>query len=150
MPDGTKFPNGLNLPNETASTALYLDGNGEIKSSAVTSTELGYVDGVTSSIQSQIDLKADIDDDENVLINGAAAETSSVGAITMKNGTAPSSQTADQCTIYSTDISGDDATLGINCEGGVTAEVDESLFSHVLPVEINGSTYYFMLTDSLT
>lgn len=45
---------GLALPVETVERALILDANGEVKSSAVTSTELGYVSGVTSSIQTQI------------------------------------------------------------------------------------------------
>lgn len=43
----------LSLPNESTTKALYLDGSGQIKSSAVTSTELGYLSGVTSSIQTQ-------------------------------------------------------------------------------------------------
>jgi hypothetical protein len=41
----------------TASRALETDGSGFIVASAVTSTELGYVSGVTSSIQTQIDGK---------------------------------------------------------------------------------------------
>ena len=31
------------------------DSNGDVSISAVTSTEIGYLDGVTSSIQTQID-----------------------------------------------------------------------------------------------
>lgn len=41
--------------NLTASRALVSDGNGKVAASAVTSTELGYLDGVTSGIQSQLD-----------------------------------------------------------------------------------------------
>jgi hypothetical protein len=41
----------------TASRALETDGSGEITASAVTSTELGYLDGVTSGIQGQLDGK---------------------------------------------------------------------------------------------
>jgi len=43
--------------NLTASRALVSDGSGKIAISAVTATELGYVDGVTSAIQTQIDSK---------------------------------------------------------------------------------------------
>ena len=43
--------------NLTASKALISDGSGKVSASAVTSTELGYVDGVTSAIQTQIDSK---------------------------------------------------------------------------------------------
>ena len=39
----------------TASRALVSDGNGDVSVSAVTSTEIGYLDGVSSAIQTQID-----------------------------------------------------------------------------------------------
>ena len=41
----------------TASRALTSNGSGKVEVSAVTSTELGYLDGVSSSIQTQIDAK---------------------------------------------------------------------------------------------
>lgn len=41
----------------TASRALQSDGSGVISVSAVTSTELGYLSGVTSSVQTQLDNK---------------------------------------------------------------------------------------------
>lgn len=44
--------------NLTASRALVSNGNGKVAVSAVTSTELGYLDGVTSAIQTQLDAKA--------------------------------------------------------------------------------------------
>ncbi len=50
---------GVNLPAESASKALTVDGSGNIASSAVTTTELGYVSGVTSAIQTQFTNKAD-------------------------------------------------------------------------------------------
>ena len=43
--------------NLTASRAVVSDGSGKVAVSAVTATELGYVDGVTSAIQTQIDSK---------------------------------------------------------------------------------------------
>lgn len=42
----------------TASRALVSDGSGFITASSVTSTELGYVSGVTSAIQTQLNAKA--------------------------------------------------------------------------------------------
>ena len=42
----------------TANRALQSDGSGVITPSSVTSTELGYVSGVTSAIQTQLDAKA--------------------------------------------------------------------------------------------
>ena len=44
--------------NLTASRALVSDASGKVAVSAVTSTELGYLDGVTSAIQSQLDGKS--------------------------------------------------------------------------------------------
>ena len=45
------------MENLTASRALVSDGSGDVSVSAVTSTEVGYLDGVTSAIQTQIDTK---------------------------------------------------------------------------------------------
>jgi hypothetical protein len=42
----------------TASRALVSDGSGDVSVSAVTSTEIGYLDGVTSSVQTQLNDKA--------------------------------------------------------------------------------------------
>ena len=42
----------------TASRALVSSGDGELEVSAVTSTEIGYLDGVTSAIQTQLDTKS--------------------------------------------------------------------------------------------
>ena len=42
----------------TASRALVSDANGDVSISAVTSTEIGYLDGVSSAIQTQLDTKA--------------------------------------------------------------------------------------------
>lgn len=44
--------------NLTASRALVSDSNGKVAVSAVTSTELGYIDGVTSNVQTQLNAKA--------------------------------------------------------------------------------------------
>lgn len=44
--------------NLTASRVLVSDGSGKVAVSGVTSTELGYLDGVTSNIQTQLNNKA--------------------------------------------------------------------------------------------
>ena len=43
--------------NLTASRALVSNGSGKVAVSAVTSTELGYLDGVTSNVQTQLNAK---------------------------------------------------------------------------------------------
>jgi hypothetical protein len=47
----------VNIPNLTASRAMATDGSSNLVSSATTATELGYVNGVTSAIQTQLDGK---------------------------------------------------------------------------------------------
>ncbi len=42
----------------STSRLLVSDGSGDVSASAVTSTEAGYLDGVTSNIQTQITAKA--------------------------------------------------------------------------------------------
>lgn len=61
---------GINLPASTASRALTVGSGGDITSSSVTDTELGYVSGVTSSIQTQLGNK--IDSSEKGANNGVA------------------------------------------------------------------------------
>lgn len=51
--------NTLTLSAETVSRVLQLDGSGNVESSSVTTTELGYLSGVTSAIQTQLDAKLD-------------------------------------------------------------------------------------------
>jgi len=45
------------MANLTTGRALVSDGSGDVSVSAVTSTEIGYLDGVTSAIQTQLDTK---------------------------------------------------------------------------------------------
>jgi hypothetical protein len=72
---------GLSLPAQTASRALELDGSGNVVASAVTSTELGYLSGVTSSVQTQInDVATDVAD--LVTLSGVAANSTDLGTFT--------------------------------------------------------------------
>lgn len=63
----------------TADRALISDGSGFLSASAVTATELGYLDGVTSAIQTQLDGKAGTALD-NLSVTSLAAESLLVGA----------------------------------------------------------------------
>lgn len=51
---------GVSFSALTATTVPYLDANKVLTSSAVTPTELGYVSGVTSAIQTQLNGKVDV------------------------------------------------------------------------------------------
>ena len=57
----------------TASRALTSNGSGKVEVSAVTTTELGYLDGVSSAIQTQLDAKQASDADLTAI--GALAKT---------------------------------------------------------------------------
>ena len=50
----------ITTSNLTASCALVSDGSGKVATNAVTSTELGYLSGVTSAIQTQLNSKASV------------------------------------------------------------------------------------------
>lgn len=50
----------LKLPNLTANRVITLNASGEVEESVVTPTELGSLSGVTSSVQDQLDDKADL------------------------------------------------------------------------------------------
>lgn len=54
----------------TASRALVSDGSGFVSASAVTSTELGYVSGVTSAIQTQLNTKTDTGTTDEITLTG--------------------------------------------------------------------------------
>jgi len=59
----------------TASRALTSNGSGKVEVSAVTSTELGYLDGVSSNIQNQLNAISSSAD-----INGGAIDGAAIGA----------------------------------------------------------------------
>lgn len=73
----------------TASRALISDGNGHPAVSAVTSTELGYLDGVTSAIQTQLNGKAASNHTHNYAgsssAGGAATSANKVNVTTLTN-----------------------------------------------------------------
>ena len=61
---------------------------------------------------------------------------------------ADSAAVADKVTLGGYDISAGHRALAIGTEEVVVAETDETKFSNKLPVRINGTTYYVMLTVS--
>lgn len=98
--------------NLTASRALISNSSGKVAVSAVTSTELGYLDGVTSAIQTQLDNKqATLVSGSNIkTINGTSILGS--GNITISGGTS-----GDYLSIYGGTI---DGNLGVT--GRITVQ----------------------------
>lgn len=64
----------------TASRALVSDSSGNIAVSTVTSTELGYLDGVTSNVQTQLNNKADSSDLSSYLAKSGGTMTGTLTA----------------------------------------------------------------------
>lgn len=83
--------------------------------------------------------------DGNLGLNTTSFGANALNSFAIANGTAPTTSIANQIEIFSTDISGGDATLGLRTESSVAADTDETQFSHKLAVKINGTNYYFML-----
>jgi hypothetical protein len=72
----------LLLPAETAQRALKIDSTGEVVSSTVTETELEYLSGVTSSVQTQLNDKASTTDLNNHINDATDAhDASSISVI---------------------------------------------------------------------
>lgn len=79
--------------------------------------------------------------------------TSDVGIIISANdmafsGSLDSAAVADEVSIGGYEIGAGARSLSISQENAVVAETDETKFSDKLPVRINGTTYYIMLTVS--
>ena len=130
------FNNNVIVSGLTASTALTTNSSKQLTSSAVTDTELGYLDGVTSNIQSQIDgvtagTVTTIDDDNFTLQDNADTskkakfQCSSISSSTTRTYTLPDA----------------DTTLG---EGGAITTAGES-FNNYNSI---GSTVTSTLTSS--
>ena len=77
------------MENITASRALVSDGSGDVSASAVTSTELAHLDGVSSAIQTQLDAKASTTDMNNAIAGlrtRIVLEAASTANVNLSNG----------------------------------------------------------------
>jgi len=114
----------------TASRALVSDGSGDVSVSAVTSTELGYLDGVTSAIQTQIDGIAGYPQVFTVLTSGSSyAIPSSAKAILIRasggGGSGGSSQFSGNSTVNGnvgsdTTVTNSNLSISITAKGGAS------------------------------
>lgn len=93
---GAASATSLTVSGLTASTALVTDGSKVITSSATTATELGYVSGVTSAIQTQLNGKASVAsaqdapaDAKNYTLTAAVGSSALTIALKSKAGTDP-------------------------------------------------------------
>ena len=134
----------IDTENLTVSRALVSDGSGKVAVSAVTSTEIGYLDGVTSAIQTQLNAKAPLA--SPTLTGTPAAPTAAVNTNTTQIATTAYvvAQIADDApTKTGTGASG---TWGINITGtaalatSVTATANNTANETVYLTFVDGAT----------
>lgn len=136
----------------TVSRALVSDGSGVLSAATTTATEIGYVNGVTSAIQTQIDGKLPITvtttGDMIYSSSGSTAARLAIGAAPqilkpvggVPAWTWPLSVQTSQTTTYS--IGANDSVVLLSASGGA--------FTATLPTaaSVAGKTYYLKKTDS--
>jgi hypothetical protein len=69
-----------------ASLAMVTDSNGKVAVSAVTATELGYVSGVTSNVQTQLNTKGTVNTLSDLSITSTASELNILDGVTADAG----------------------------------------------------------------
>ena len=111
----------------TGSRALISDSNGKVSVSAVTSTELGYLDGVTSAIQTQLNGKA----------STSAATTSANGLmtsamVTKLNGIATNANNYSLPVATSSAIGGVKSGTDITVDSSGNVSVNDDSHNHVI------------------
>jgi hypothetical protein len=99
--------------NLTASRALVSDGSGKVAVSAVTSTELGYLSGVTSAIQTQLGNKQNLDSTLTALAGLTTAADQLIYATGVDTFAMASLTTFGRSLIDDADASAGRTTLGV-------------------------------------
>ena len=133
----------------TASRAVVTDGSGNLINATTTSTEIGYVNGVTSAIQTQINGKitsgagaivnADVNASAAIAVSKLAALTASRAVVTDGSGfISASAATATEVGYLSGVTSGIQAQIdGISAGAGGTAVISSNTFSGASSVDLD-------------
>ena len=158
------------MANLTASRALVSDTNGDVSVSAVTSTEMGYLDGVSSAIQTQLDAKqptisasaridaahihdGTITNTEFGYLNGVTSniqtQLDAAGGASNLNGLSDvtiASSAAGQTLLYDASNSYDNKQIKVMQDNSAFTTalpiLDSSHIFRVTGVDSSGSTYY--------
>lgn len=129
--------------NLTANRALVSNANGKVAVSDVTSTELGYLDGVTSAIQTQLNGKVPTSRKVNgkALSSDVNLSASDVGALPISGGTLTGNLTGEYITgtwLQAKDL-GNRASNTIN-DTGYFATIDSSGWIYQVPSDTAASS----------
>lgn len=129
-----KAQGGLNLPNQTINTVPVVDGSGNVVSSAVTSTELGHLSGVTSSVQTQLSDK--ISSTEKGAANGVAPLNSSskIDATYLPSYVDDVLEYAD---LASLPVTGETGKIYVTLDNNKTFRWTGSAYIEISPSEVN-------------
>jgi len=147
---GTAIAGGVNGNGLYIYSNAYYDGANKYKRSSQPSAYYGIASGThtfnvapsgTADAAITWTTALAIDNSGNALFMGASKETSQVGGLSIKQGTDPASNSADQVTLYAT--AGSDSTLGLCTEATVTSETVTS--DRTLAIKINGTAYKLCL-----
>lgn len=137
--------------NLTATTVPYLDASKVLKSSAVTPTELGYVSGVTSALQTQLNAKApsSLTSAQFIVGNGSNAATgvamsgdaslANTGAVTVSKvaGAATNAAFVRTCQITSAA-----AATAVHCLTDADVSSGKSAYISTFRAKVNGGTVW--------
>ena len=147
---------GLDDPTDGGANVTTLEIEDSITARLLLSSTGGSQYGMFSGSSSQFAIRdftagvnrIEIDTNGNIGFNGTNTfGVSAVGSFAISNGTAPTTSIANQIEIFSVDIASA-ATLGFRTEAAVAVDIDETKFSDKLPVKINGTDYFIMLTQT--
>ena len=112
------------MENLTASKALQSDSNGDVSASGVTNTELGYVSGVSSAIQTQL----------NALSSSISSNDSDIS--TLQSGKLPNT--------VNTNINSSEGTRRFYFQSGSGTYIDSASNTYI---QYNGSNKFTFETD---
>ena len=130
----------------TANRALQSDGSGVISASSVTNTELGYVSGVTSAIQTQLNSKQASGNYITALTGDVAATGPGSAYATIQSGAVTASKLGTVTDGVTLDQSGAGSTLEVKAGGISNTQVNAS--AAIARSKLASGTAYAILVNN--
>lgn len=133
----------------TASKALVSNGSGIPVASATTDTELGYVSGVTSAIQTQLNTKGDASTNTATSVDGEIALFSGAGGKTIKRATGTGIAHVTSGVLSASNVNLTSEVTGILPNANTTA-TNISNPSTIVARDLSGNFFAGTITAALT